>query len=110
MTIDPVVEVLIEALHGEPGAQPALWVRLVHDFPDLPATQLCAAFHAAADAIEKMFAREGQPPRQATQARALAKAIAHDIGLIDASIAPDVAALGQVWAAGKGRFPAGLAS
>lgn len=104
MTHDQVVEFLIEALHDEPDAQRVLGAQLVQMYPDLPASQLIAAFHAAARAIERMFAHEGRPPQQATQARALAAAIARDadtLGLDD----PDVAALGTLWAAGTGALP-----
>jgi len=71
MTIDHVVEFIIEAMHEDLAGRGTLGVRLVQNFPTLPATQLSAAFSAAADAIEEMFEHEGHPTDQANRARPL---------------------------------------
>ena len=104
MTIDHVVEFIIEAMHEDLAGRDTLGVRLVQNFPALPASQLSAAFSAAADAIEEMFEHEGHPTDQANRARALAAEVARDAARLGTD-APDVAALGQLWAAGEGAFP-----
>ena len=55
MTIDHVVEFIIEAMHEGLAGRGTLGVRLVQNFPALPSSQLSAAFSAAAYAIEEMF-------------------------------------------------------
>jgi len=106
MPIDHVVEFIIEAMHDDLAGRRALGVRLVQNYHDLPASDLSAAFRAAADAIEDMFEHEGHQTDQANRARALAAEVARDAAAIGTD-APDVAALGQLWAAGKGAFPSG---
>lgn len=105
MAIDHVVEVIIEAMDEDLAGRSTLGVRLVQNFPALPASHPSAAFSAAADAIEDMFEHTGRPMDQANRARALAAEVNLGAARLGTN-APDVAALGQLWAAGEGAFPA----